>query len=158
MEQKENEEAHAWERGDFCLEVRSVPHFPSHLHAHQTHASHQWGQGRHAARFSTEGLAKPGPVCACAVSALFPSRKMPFFSSRQSDLKGSWHFLSMTHVPLSGEPPSKGSRGWRDFTLVAKVFISGSHLLWQHSFCDLHRWAQDSGGSEHRRETDLLES
>ena len=37
--------------------------------------------------------------------------------------KGSRHFLSRTHVPPSGEAPSKGSGGRKAFTLAAGVFL-----------------------------------
>lgn len=40
--------------------------------------------------------------------------------------KGSRHFLSRTHVPPSGEAPSKGRRRRKAFTLVTSMFISGT--------------------------------
>lgn len=40
--------------------------------------------------------------------------------------KGIRHFLSRTHVPPSGEAPSKGSRRRKAFTLVTSMFISGT--------------------------------
>lgn len=64
-------------------------------------------------------------VCSCWVStAPFEEDAALHFSVIRT--KRGRHFLSRTHVPPSGEAPSKGSGGRQAFTLAAGLFLWGT--------------------------------